>query len=415
MDIRERFSLGLEDRARALAQLFRRAEVQGAVILSTCNRVEFILSTTNPTAAAVAVLRFLRARFGLGFREWRKFYRLEAEAALEHVFSVAASLDSMIVGEPEITGQVKSAWAEARRAGATGRLLDSVFQKALSVAKRVRNETAIGTSAVSVPYAAVQLARRIFGSLRGRAVMVVGAGRMAEIAARYFVKNGASPVWVLNRTFEHAGALAEKLGGVAVAFEERARCLAGADIVLSSTGSPEPILRRAEVERIRRERHGRPLFLIDIAVPRDVDPAVRDVPGVFLYDIDDLEYVVEQNLEARRAAVGEAAQIVARASREFYARLGSERVVPTIMALHGRLEEIRRQELERFREERGALGEAETRALEELTARLVQRLANTLAHELRDVREAPDQDQLAAAVRRLFQIGRPHAALGGNA
>lgn len=415
MDIRERFSLGDEDRARALAQLCRAAEVQGAVILSTCNRIEFIVATTKPRAAAVAVLRFLRARFGLGFREWRKFYRLEAEAALEHVFAVTASLDSMIVGEPEITGQVKSAWAEARREGTTGRLLDSVFQKALNVAKRVRNETAIGTSAVSVPYAAVELARRIFGTLRGRAVVVLGAGRMAEIAARYFVKNGASPVWVLNRTFENAGALAEKLGGVAVAFEERARCLAGADIVLSSTGSAEAILRRAEVEQIRRERHGRPLFLIDIAVPRDVDPAVRDVPGVFLYDIDDLEHVVEQNLEARRAAVGQAAQIVARASREFYARLGAERVVPTIVALHARLDEIRRQELERFREECGPLSEAEARALEVLTARLVERLANTLARELKDVRETPDQDQLAAAVRRLFQLGRPQAALGGNA
>jgi glutamyl-tRNA reductase len=410
VDLRERFWLGEEDRAEALRRLLDSPGVEGAVVLATCNRTEFVLRTSDSRRAALAVLRFLRRRFGLRAAEWKKFYRLADEAAVEHLFSVASSLDSMVVGEPQITGQVKSAWAEAKAARATGRQLDALFQKALSVAKRVRNETEIGCSAVSVPYAAVQLARQIFGSLRGRAVAVLGAGRMAEVAARYLLKSGASPLWVMNRTPENARALAAKLGGTAVPFEERNVYLARADIAISSTGAPEAILGRADAERIRRARQGRPLFLIDIAVPRDIHPSVRELPGVFLYDIDDLEQVVERNSELRRAATAAAARIVAREAREFSARLEAERMVPTIVAFERRIAELCRLELERFRAERGPLAPAEERALEALTARLAVRLASTLARELKEVRERPDQDQLAAAIHRLFQLGRLETA-----
>ncbi|MCL5287621.1 MAG: glutamyl-tRNA reductase, partial [Acidobacteria bacterium] len=323
-----------------------------------------------------------------------------------HIFRVTSSLDSMVVGEPEITGQVKSAWARAQQAGTTGRFLDAVFQKALSVAKRVRNETPIGAAAVSVPYAAVELARQIFGSLEQRKVLVLGAGKMSELSARYLVANGASSLWVTNRTFEKAVELATLLHGVAVPFEDRWRHLAQADIVLASTGCPHVILTREDAERMHHEREGRPVFLIDIAVPRDIDPAVREIPGMFLYDIDDLEHVVAHNLEGRHTAALAAEKIVAAEAAGFRRKLAAERVVPTIVAVRQRLDEIRRQELDRFRAEFGPLCEEHERALDELAARIVQRISTQLARELKQAPENAEQDILTAAVRQLFRLHR---------
>jgi glutamyl-tRNA reductase len=317
----------------------------------------------------------------------------------------------MVVGEPEITGQVKAAWSKAQQAGATGRFLDAVFQKALGVSKRVRNETAIGAAAVSVPYAAVELARQIFGSLKDRKVLVLGAGKMSELSARYLVASGASAVWVTNRTYAHAVELADRLGGGAVPFEDRWQHLADADIVLSSTGCPHVVISKEDAQRIHGARQGRPVFLIDIAVPRDIDPAVRDVPGVFLYDIDDLEQVVERNLSQRQAAATEAEQIVAREAQSFSRKLASERVVPTITALHAHLEQIRQEEMERYEREFGPLSAAEQQALDALTAKMVQRISSELARELKQIPERPEQDQLADALRRLFHLPRPRPAL----
>ena len=312
VETRERFWVGEGRLYEVLRQLRGAAGIEEVVVLATCNRTEFILWASDPAAASAEVQALLVRKHGLSSEEWAGFYRLVGDQALTHVFRVTASLDSMVVGEPEITGQVKSAWSKAQQAGATGRFLDAVFQKALSVSKRVRNETAIGAAAVSVPYAAVELAKQIFGSLKGRKVLVLGAGKMSELSARYLVANGASAIWVTNRTYARAVELAGKLGGCAVPFEERWKHLADADIVLTSTGCPHVILSKEDAERIRGARQGRPVFLIDIAVPRDIDPAVRDVPGVFLYDIDDLEQVVEHNLSQRHAAAAEAEKLVAR-------------------------------------------------------------------------------------------------------
>lgn len=411
VEVRERFWISEERRYEALQQLVRAGGIEEAVVLATCNRTEFILWASHYSAAATSVLNWLVREYGLRLCDWKYFYRLVGDAAVQHVFRVAASLDSMVVGEPQIVGQVKSAWAKAQQAGASGRFLDAVFQKALSVSKRVRNETAISVAAVSVPSAAVELARQIFGSLEGRKALIFGAGKMGELSARYLLNSGASAVWVTNRTYRHALDLAEKVGGAAVPFEERWQHLADADIVISSTGCPHVIFTREDAERIRRDRLDEPIHFIDTAVPRDVDPAVREVPGVFLYDIDDLEKMVARNRTGRQAAAAEAEKIVEREAQEFRRRLAAERIVPTIVALSNRLDEIRRQELERYRHDSGPLPSPAESALEELTSRIVQRIARTLARELKEIPEKPEQEQMTAAVRRLFQLPQPEAAV----
>jgi glutamyl-tRNA reductase len=409
--VRERFWFSESRLYAALHHLAKAEGIEEIVLLVTCNRTEFIFWTSDFVGATQALRGYLRGEFGLTDSEWECFYRLQGDEAVVHVFRVTASLDSLIVGEPHIVGQVKAAWSKAQQAGASGRHLDAVFQKALTVSKRVRNSTAIGDAAVSVPYAAVELARQIYGDLAGRKVLILGAGKMGELSARYLVANGASAVLVANRTYEHAVDLAGKLRGEAIPYEERWRHLADADIVISSTGCPHVILTHEDAERISRERTGRAILLIDIAVPRDIDPTVREVPGILLYNIDDLEQAISQNLNGRRAAAAEAEAIVAEEAQGFRRRLAAQRVVPTLVALRGRLEEIRRQELENYQSEFGPLTGPQEKALEELTSRTIERIAEMLGRELREIPEIPEQDRLTAAVRRLFHLPQAAAAL----
>lgn len=407
VEFRERFWVGESRLYTALQELRQAPGVQEAVILTTCNRTEFILWCENSAGGSSAVFSYLARNFGLLPDERDHFYQLAGHEALQHVFRVTAGLDSMVIGEPEITGQVKAAWMKAQQAGASGRFLDAVFQKALNVSKRVRSETAIGQAAVSVPYAAVQLARQIFGSLKGRKVMILGAGKMSELAVRYLISNGATAVRVTNRTYEHAVALASQLGGEAVPFEERWNHLAEADIIISSTGCPHFILGVEDVERIRRSRHGRPVFLIDIAVPRDIHPDVRTLPGVFLYDIDDLEQVVARNLAERQAAAAQAEKIVAQEAERFAHKLAAVRMVPTIVAVRQRLEEIKEDELRRYGTEHGPLNAAQQRAIEEFASRLVERISGQLARELKHAAQERSPEVLAAALRQLFHLPPP--------
>ena len=247
----------------------------------------------------------------------------------------------MVLGEPQIISQVKNAWQQAQKLGTTGRFLDAVMQKALTVSKRVRSETAIGDAAVSIPYAAVELARQIFGTLDDKRVLLLGAGKMSELSARGLINNGARSVEVINRTLEHAVELAAKLGGTAIAFEERWQHLVDADIVISSTSCPHVILSREEAERIACERNFRPLVIVDIALPRDIDPAVREVKSIILRDIDDLQKVVNHNTGEREAAAAEGQKIVLAEAEGFRRKLQAERVVPTIVALRDRLDDER--------------------------------------------------------------------------
>ncbi len=412
--IRERFWISEDRRLDALVQLVRAEGVEEVVVLATCNRTEFLLWANDASLAANSVLRFLSAEYGLKLCEWKHFYRLLDEAALLHIFQVASSLDSMVLGEPQIVSQVKGAWQQAQKVNSTGRFLDAVLQKALTVSKRVRNETAIGNSAVSVPCAAVELARQVLGTLENKRVLVLGAGKMSELSARYLVNHGASSVCVINRTYEHAVELAVTLGGTAGAFEDRWQHMANADIVISSTSCPHTILSREEAAFIVRERADRPLVVVDIALPRDIDPAVREINGIFLYDLDDLEKVVQHNAGEREAAAVEAQKIVKEEARGFRRKLLAERVVPTIVALRTRLDQICRQELESFKQECGPFSKDEDALLGDVAGRITRRIAGSLARELKELPEKTEQEQMTVAVQRLFHLETPEKALAGT-
>jgi len=417
--VRERFWISEDRRYQALIELSRAEGIDEVIVLATCNRTEFLLWANDVTLAANSVMRLLGTEYGLLLCEWKHFYRLLDEAALLHIFRVASSLDSIVVGEPQIVSQVKQAWQQAQKVGATGRFLDAVLQKALTVSKRVRSETAIGNAAVSVPYAAVELTRRIFGTLENKKVLLLGAGKMSELSARGLLNHGASSVRVINRTLEHAAELATKLGGVAIAFEERWQHMAEADIIISSTSCPHTILSREEAEflmheRQVRERNDRPLVIVDIALPRDIDPAVREVKGVFLYDLDDLENVVDHNTGEREAAAAEAQKILAAEAQGFRRKLMAERVVPTIIALRQRLDEICRQELDSFRQENGPFSKDQDEMFNAVMSRTTKRIAGSLARELKELPEKVEQEQMTTAVQRLFHLQTPEAALAGT-
>jgi glutamyl-tRNA reductase len=417
--VRERFWIAENRRYEALVQLSRGEGIEEVIVMATCNRTEFWLWANDVTLAANSVMRLLGAEYGLKLCEWKHFYRLLDEAALLHIFRVASSLDSMVVGEPQVVSQVKQAWQQAQKLGATGRFLDAVLQKALTVSKRVRSETAIGNAAVSIPYAAVELAGQIFGTLENRKVLLLGAGKMSELSARGLLNHGVSSVRVINRTLEHAAELATKLGGLAIPFEERWQHMVEADIIISSTSCPHTILSREEAEIVIREREVRgrkdqPLVIVDIAMPRDIDSGVRDVEGVFLYDLDDLENVVDHNAAEREAAAAQGQKILQAEAQGFRRKLMAERVVPTIVALRLRLDEICRQELDSFRQENGPFSKDQDEMLNAVMSRMTQRIAGSLARELKELPEKLEQEQMTTALQRLFHLQTPEAALAGT-
>src|SRR5271169_2691521 len=421
--VREHFWIGESRRYEALVQLSRAEGIEEVIVMATCNRTEFWLWANDVTLAANSVMRMLGAEYGLKLCEWKHFYRLLDEAALLHIFRVASRLDSMVVGEPQVVSQVKQAWQQAQKVGATGRFLDAVLQKALTVSKRVRSETAIGNAAVSIPYAAVELARQIFGTLENRKVLLLGAGEMGELAARELLDHGAGSVGasvvVINRTLEHAVELAAELGGFAVPFEERWQHMAEADIIICSTSCPHTILSREEAEILISERKSRgrkdqPLVIVDIAMPRDIDSGVRDVEGVFLYDLDDLENVVDHNAGEREAAAAAAQKILQAEAQGFRRKLMAERVVPTVVALRQRLDEICRQELDSFREENGPFSKDQDEMLNAVMSRMTQRIAGSLARELKELPEKVEQEQMTTALQRLFHLQTPETVLAGT-
>ncbi len=412
--VRERFWISPARRVEALHQLVRSEGIEEVIVLATCNRTEFIVWASDVPTAANSVLRFLTQEYQVKLCEWSHFYRLMDDVALTHAFRVTSSLDSMVLGEPEITGQVKEAWAQAQEAGTTGRFLDAVMQKALTVSKRARNETAIGSSAVSVPYACVELSRNVLGEMAGREVLLIGAGKMSERAAHYLMKAGANNVKVMNRTLARAEELAEKMGGTPVSYENMLEHLKRADIVVSSTACPHVILSRAEAENIAKERNRKPMVMIDVAVPRNIDPAAREVEGIHLFDMDDLEHVVKRNGVGRQSAAEAAEKIVQAEVQGFRRKLMAERVVPTIVALRQRLDELCRQELDVLRQEFGPFTEDQDQALTALTSHITQRIAGSLARELKELPERTEQDMLTAAVGRLFHLEQPLVAGAGT-
>ena len=415
--VREHFWIDENRRYEALVRLSKGEGIEEVIVMATCNRTEFWLWANDVTLAANSVMRLLGAEYELKLCEWKYFYRLLDEAALLHIFRVASSLDSMVVGEPQVVSQVKQAWQQAQKVGATGRFLDAVLQKALTVSERVRSETAIGNTTVSIPYAAVELTRQIFGTLENKKVLLIGAGQLSELSAWELLNHGTGSVGasivVINRTLEHAAELAAKLGGVAIPFEQRWQHMSEADIIICSTSCPHTILSREEAEIMIRERTVRarnknkqdqPLVIVDIAMPRDVDAEVRDVSGIFLFDLDDLEDVVGHNAGDGEAAVAEAQKILQGEAQGFRRKLMAETVVPTIVALRLRLDEICRQELDCFQRESGPFSKDQDEMLNAVMCRMTQRIAGSLARELRELPEKVQQEQMTTALERLFHL-----------
>ncbi len=394
--IRERAFVPLErcaELARALA------EGGEAVCLSTCNRTELYLVGEDSERRGFETLAGIS---GLPADELRPVvYRLVDEAAALHLFRVAASLDSMVPGEGEILGQVRQAY----EAAAPGPVLDRLFRQALHAGKKVRAETAIAESPVSVSSAAAALAEQVFGQLRGCRVLLLGAGHVAELAARSLAARGAQVALVANRSGERAMALAGRFGGAAVPLAQAADRLAEVDVLVASTGSPGHVLTRDRVEQALRVRKGRPLFLIDLAVPRDLDPAIHELDGCYLYDIDDLESVVAESLAGRRREAARAEAIVAEEAEQFRAWLASRDVVPAIASLRAWAEEIRSAELARAQGRLGRLSEAQQAAVESVTAQIVNKLLHLPTVRLKEAAAGVDGNITVEAVRRLFGLG----------
>jgi glutamyl-tRNA reductase len=330
-------------------------------------------------------------------------YRLEGEAAVRHAFRVAASLDSMVMGEPQILGQVKDAYEAAEKAGSLGSVLNALRNRSIAAAKRARSETAIGRNAVSVSHVAVELARKIFGELRDRAVLLVGAGKMSEVAARQMVRDGARASVLGGRTFEKAEQLAAALGGRAAPFEALRSELAKADIVISGTGAPGIVIRREDVEAAQAARRGRPLFLIDIAVPRDVAEDAAKVSGVFLYDLDDVKKVAEANLRERKKEAAAAESIVEEEIRGFLEWRRSLDVVPLLVELRRRADEIRKAEIEKARRRLGPLTPEQENALEAATSAIVNKLLHGPTVQLKQM-AGDGQPERVGFIRKLFGL-----------
>jgi glutamyl-tRNA reductase len=410
LEVRERFAISEKRLPEALRKLRQETEVEEALILSTCNRVEFVLRVREGGEGTEALRRFISSFYGLRYDEFQYcFYVHQGLEAVRHLFRVSAGLDSLVVGEPQVLGQVKQAYAQAKEAGSAGSLLDAVFQRVFAVAKRVRSETRVGEMAVSVSSAAVELAEQVFGDLWGKTVMIIGAGQMGELAARHLVSKGASTVLVSSRTYGHAVALAEELRGLAVRFSEVWGAMKDTDIVISSTSCPHTLITREDVERLMEERGGRPLFLIDIAVPRDIDPAAAEVPGCTLADVDSLQEVTRRNLREREKAVAAADRIIAEETDLFRERLDSLQVVPTIVSLRRRLEEIRQSELARTRHLFGELTPEQEEVLEILTQGLVNKILHAPFAELKHAAGRPDRSRFLDAVRTIFHLGEEPA------
>jgi glutamyl-tRNA reductase len=398
LELREHVAVDL-DAATALAREL--ATDCEAVVLSTCNRTEIYLAADEDECleprAAAALVELARGR---GEELAPVLYRLADESAALHLFRVAAGLDSLVPGEGEILGQVRSAY----EAGAAGPLLDRLFRQALHAGRRARVETSIGESPASVPAAGAALAQQVFGELGGRAVLLVGAGRMSELTARNLVSRGARIAAIANRTREHGEELARHFGARAVGLDEVHGEIPGCDIVVSSTSAPGFVL-GMELGDVLRKRRGRPILFVDLAVPRDVDPELATFDGAFVYDVDDLDAVVEASLAGRRAEAARAERLVAAEAERFREWQASLTVVPAIASLRARAEAIRAEELAKAEGRLGRLGEGERRVVEAMTSQIVNKLLHLPTVRLKEAAAAADGVFYAQVVQHLFGLG----------
>ncbi len=405
VEVRERLAFDESSLPEAFRELTSAGGIQETMILSTCNRVEVAVASADEADPRGRMLEFLCSSRKVDPESvGPHLYYHEDRDAIRHLFRVAASLDSMVIGETQILGQMKAAFALAKAHGAAGGFLETVLTRAFSVAKRVRSETDIGKSAVSISFVAVELAREIFGSLAGRRVLIVGAGKMSELAAGYLHRAGADQIFVTNRTHDRAVEMAQAFRGSVVEYNRFVAKLPEIDIVIASSGAPHYILQKDDMRRVIEARKSRPMFLIDIAVPRNIDPAVNDLESVFLYDIDDLQKVVDANRQGRLKQAQQAEEIISEEVDRMVARLKAREVTPTIVRLQEQLEQLRQDELEKVRSRLGPLTPAQEQAVEALTRGIIAKIAHNPISELRKRAGEADGIQPVELIRKVFRL-----------
>lgn len=405
VEIRERFALAERELPQALKALKETTGILEGVIVATCNRTEIYAVVDRQHLCGHYIRTFMERWFRIPRGQFNPhLYMHEDDEAVKHLFRVTCGLDSMVIGETQILGQVREAFLQAQEQKATGTLFNRLFKQAITVAKRAHSETTIGESAVSVSYAAVELGKRIFGRFDDKKVMIVGAGKMSELTAQHLHSNGANEIFVVNRTLERAQELAQKFHGDAMTMDEALLRLKEADIVISSTGAQSYVLTREQIEAAMSLRKNRPLFLIDIAVPRDIDPASVDIPNVFLYDIDDLEGVVETNLAKRRKEAAIIEQMIAdehEAYLEWYATLG---VSPLIRALQQKAAAIHENTLESLLRKLPELDERQVKVIRKLTKSIVNQVIHDPILRIKELAAEKRSDEALELFVQLFAL-----------
>jgi glutamyl-tRNA reductase len=404
VEVRECIAFAEDETKSALHSLLGKSFIKEALLFSTCNRVEILLVTDNKTRAVEETKAFIAEFNKIPLEKFEDaLYLHEGDDAVRHVFRVASSLDSMVVGEPQILGQVKEAYRTATDEKTSGVILNRLLHRTFFVAKRIRTETGIGDRAVSISYAAVELARKIFGELADKTVMLIGAGEMAELAVEHLIRYKANKVWVANRTFETGVELAKQFNGQAIRFEEISESLKTVDIIISSTGSPDYVIQRDQVKEVLRKRRNRPLFFIDIAVPRDIDPEINRLNNTYVYDIDDLKGVIDENVEDRQKEAIKGERIVDEAVIRFREWYESLDVVPTIVALRNKMESITAAELKKTLQS-SMISEQDATALHKMAGSLINKILHEPTRFLKRTGMREDKSFYIDTVRKLFKL-----------
>ncbi|MFZ5647280.1 MAG: glutamyl-tRNA reductase [Bacillota bacterium] len=408
VEVREKLSFSDHSLGEWLARLNSYPAVEGCVIISTCNRTEIYCATREMDEGLGAVWDFLSAKSGVDISEIKNCtYVHSLYDAIRHLFRVASGLDSMVLGETQILGQVKSSYMSAFGHGSTNKVLNTLFQQAITVGKRVRTETGIDKNSVSISYAAVELARQIFGSLQGRSVLIIGAGKMSELTAVHLVANGVSGIIVSNRSYHKAEKMAGRFGGRAVRFDQLFNCMERSDIVISCTSASHYVVRKSEISDLMNRRDGAKIVMIDIAVPRDIEPSVGDIEGVTLYDVDDLQNVVDQNLAERKKAAVAAESIIEEELDEFMKWLGTQFVVPTIASLKKLGEEIKQKEVTRALNRLGDISDHDRKVVSSMANSIINQLLHIPVTRLKEYAITPEGHLYTEVVQNLFDLDVP--------
>ncbi|CAG1064623.1 glutamyl-tRNA reductase [uncultured bacterium] len=412
IEIREKLSFPAHSIGDPLKKLTNHYGLNEGVILSTCNRVEVLAITSELEKGTWQIKRFLSDYHSIPLEKLDEhLYVHQGEEAVKHLFRVAAGLDSMVLGEPQILGQVKDSYGYAVEHATAGIIVNKLYHKAFQVSKRVRTETKIGESAVSISFAAVELARKIFGELAGKTCMLVGAGEMAELAARHLQSNGVREIMVANRTYEKAVELVKCFCGTAIMFREFPHYLKNVDIVIASTASPNFIIKPDQIHEVMKERRHKPMFFIDISVPRNIDPLVNNIDNCYVYDVDDLQGVVVANLQERHKEAEDAERIILEEIEKFYRWIKSLDVVPTIIALRQECDSIRKAELARALPSLQNLTPKEQKVLEAMTAAIVNKILHHPVTHLKKEANKIEGDLYIDTIRKLFDLSIDEEAI----